>query len=166
MLNYNIRINNGIEAFGKEGKTITVNEVTHTVDIEALAREIHHENMLIPEQVAADVLQNFATAAMNLMRQGFAIQFKSDGDIIMRIYPSISIKGGNINLRRAQELIPGTTEISRENAAELVSKAGITIKPHVVCMKKFEEQLHAEDCTVQRKDIVEKARVARNVSAD
>lgn len=77
MFQYNIQINNGVEAFGTEGKTITVNEVLQTVDEKALAREIHHENMLIPAQVAESVLQNFAKAAVNLMSQGFAIQFKS-----------------------------------------------------------------------------------------
>ena len=48
MFSYNIYINNGVEAFGTEGKTITVNEVVQTADIKALAREIHHENMLMP----------------------------------------------------------------------------------------------------------------------
>ena len=107
MFSYNIYINNGVEAFGTEGKTITVNEVVQTADIKALAREIHHENMLIPEQVAESVLQNFAKAAANLMSQGFAIQFKSGEDVLMRLYPDIHIKGGNINLKRAQELMPG-----------------------------------------------------------
>ena len=67
MFSYNIYINNGVEAFGTEGKTITVNEVVQTADIKALAREIHHENMLIPEQVAESVLQNFAKAAANII---------------------------------------------------------------------------------------------------
>ena len=161
MISYNININNGIEAFGKDGKTITVSEAAQTVSTKALAREIHHENMLIPEQVAEAVLQNFATAALNLMRQGFAIQFKSGNDVIMRIYPDVNVNGDNINLRRAKELIPGTTEITADNAAELVAKAGITVRPRAKCTKRFWELLHAEDCDTQRKDIVEKARVSR-----
>ena len=162
MINYNININNGIQAFDAEGKTITVSEATQTVDTQVLAREIHHENMLIPEQVAEAVLQNFATAALNLMRQGFAIQFKSGNDVIMRIYPDVNVNGGNINLRRAKELIPGTTEITADNAAELVSQAGITVRPRVKCTRRFWELLHSEDCDVQRKDIVEKAQVLRS----
>ena len=133
MFNYNICINNGVEAFGTEGKTITVNEVVQTADIKALAREIHHENMLIPEQVAESVLQNFAKAAANLMAQGFAIQFKSGDDVLMRIYPDIHIKGGNINLARAK--------------AE--------------CESKFTELLLAQGASVERKGVVEKAYVAR-----
>ena len=164
MFYYNICINNGVEAFGTEGKTITVNEVLQTVDIKALAREIHHENMLIPEQVAVSVLQNFAKAAVNLMSQGFAIQFLSGNDVVMRIYPDIHVKGGNINLARAQELIPGTTEITAENAGDLVSRAGVTVRAKAECEQKFTEMLMAESSGIQRKNIVEKARVVRKNS--
>ena len=161
MFYYNICINNGVEAFGTEGKTITVNEVLQTADIKALAREIHHENMLIPEQVAESVLQNFAKAAVNLMSQGFAIQFISGNDVVMRVYPDIHVKGGNINLARAQELIPGTTEITAENAGELVSRAGVTVRAKAECEQKFTEMLMAESSGIQRKEIVEKAKVER-----
>lgn len=161
MFYYNICINNGVEAFGTEGKTITINEVVQTADIKALAREIHHENMLIPEQVAEGVLQNFAKAAVNLMSQGFAIQFMSGTDVVMRIYPDMHVKGGNINLARAKELIPGTTEITTDNAGELVSKAGVTVRAKAECEQKFTEMLMAESSGIQRKDIVEKARVER-----
>ena len=161
MFHYNIQINNGNEAFGTEGKTITVNEVVQTADLKALSREIHHENLLIPEQVAESVLQNFAKAAVNLMSQGFAIQFKSGDDVIMRIYPDMHIKGGNINLQRAQELIPGTTEITKENAGDLVTKAGVTVRAYAECGRKFTEMLMAESSGIQRDDIIEKERVMR-----
>lgn len=161
MFYYNICVNNGVEAFGTEGKTITVNEVLQTADIKALAREIHHENMLIPEQVAESVLQNFAKAAVNLMSQGFAIQFMSGNDVVMRVYPDIHVKGGNINLARAQELIPGTTEITTENAGELVSRAGVTVRAKAECEQKFTEMLMAESSGIQRKEVIEKAKVMR-----
>jgi hypothetical protein len=161
MFHYNIQINNGNEAFGTEGKTITVNEVVQTADLKALSREINHENMLIPVQVAESVLQNFAKAAVNLMSQGFAIQFKSGDDVIMRIYPDMHIKGGNINLQRAQELIPGTTEITKENAGDLVTKAGVTVRAYAECGRKFTEMLMAESSGIQRDDIIEKDRVMR-----
>jgi hypothetical protein len=166
MFHYNIQINNGVEAFGTEGKTITVNEVVQTADLKALAREIHHENMLIPEQVAESVLENFAKASVNLMSQGFAIQFKSGNDVIMRIYPDMHIKGGNINLKRAQELMPGTTEITKENAGELVSKAGVTVRAYAECGRKFTEMLMAESSGIQRDGIVERERIERNDGDD
>lgn len=162
MFQYNIQINNGVEAFGTEGKTITVNEVVQTVDEKALAREIHHENMLIPTQVAESVLQNFAKAAVNLMSQGFAIQFKSGDDVVMRIYPDMHVKGGNINLARAKQLDPKVTEITVENAGDLVAKAGVTVRAKAECEQKFTDMLLAESSGMQRKDIIEKARVMKN----
>ena len=166
MFQYNIQINNGVEAFGTEGKTITVNEVVQTVDEKALAREIHHENMLIPAQVAESVLQNFAKAAVNLMSQGFAIQFKSGDDVVMRIYPDMHVKGGNINLARAKQLDPKVTEITVENAGDLVAKAGVTVRAKAECEQKFTDMLLAESSGMQRKDIIEKARVMMNSSEE
>ncbi len=32
------------------------------------------------------------------MAMGFAIQFKNGQDVLMRIYPDVHLKGGNINL--------------------------------------------------------------------
>ena len=32
MIKYNIQVNNGVEAFAREGKTITANEVVEAVD--------------------------------------------------------------------------------------------------------------------------------------
>ena len=164
MFNYNIQINNGVQAFGKMDKTITVNEVVQTADLKALAREINHENMLIPVQVAESVLENFTKAAINLMSQGFAIQFKSGDDVIMRIYPDMHVEGGNINLQRAQELIPGTTEITKENAGELVSRAGVTVRAYAECGRKFTEQLLAMSSGIQRNDIIEKDCIMMNGS--
>ena len=58
MIKYQVSLNKGVEAFGT-GPTITANEIVDTADASALAREIHHLNSLIPEQVAEAVLQNF-----------------------------------------------------------------------------------------------------------
>ena len=108
-------LNNGVEAFGT-GKTITANEVLLTCDEKALAREIHHQNSLIPEDVAASVLGYFGKAAAQLMAMGFAIQFKNGQDVLMRIYPDVHLKGGNINLERAKQLNPEVTDLTLENA--------------------------------------------------
>ena len=54
MIDYKGQLNLGNEAFGTE-KTITANEVLRTAEADALAREISHQNPLIPEQVAKAV---------------------------------------------------------------------------------------------------------------
>lgn len=160
-MKYSVFLNLGNEYIGANEKTITVNEVVETADEQALAREIAHENPLIPEQVAAAVLQNFCKAAANLMSMGFAIQLKNGKDVAMRIYPDIHVKGGNINLARAKELDPSVTELTLENAGELVSKAGITVRAKAECEQKFTDLLLSIGASVQRKDVVEKAKVAR-----
>ena len=131
-MKYEISLNQGNEVLGS-GKTITANEVVETVDEKALAREIHHLNALIPEQVAESVLANFCHAAAQLMAMGYAVVLKNGNDAALRIYPDIHIKGGNINLARAK--------------AE--------------CEIKFTELLLAQGASVERKGVVEKAYVAR-----
>ena len=62
MINYKGQLNEGNAALGTE-KTITANEDIRTCDLKALAREINHQNALIPEDVAASVLGYFCKAA-------------------------------------------------------------------------------------------------------
>ena len=78
MIQYEVNLNNGVEAFGT-GKTITANEVLLTCDEKALAREIHHQNSLIPEDVAASVLGYFGKAAAQLMAdsEGYSVERKA-----------------------------------------------------------------------------------------
>lgn len=153
-------LNNGNEALNT-GKTITANEITETVDEKALAREIHHLNALIPEQVAVSVLQNFCQAAAQLMAMGYAVVLKNGNDAAIRIYPDVHVKGDNINLTRAAELIPGTTDLTMENAGELINKAGVTVRAKAECEQKMTELLLAQGASIERKEIIEKARVLR-----
>ncbi len=153
-------LNNGNEALNT-GKTITANEIVETVDEKALAREIHHLNGLIPEQVAESVLQNFCQAAAQLMAMGYAVVLKNGNDAAIRIYPDVHVKGDNINLAKAQELIPGTTDLTLENASELLTKAGVTVRAKAECEQKMTELLLAQGASLERKEIIEKARVLR-----
>ena len=160
MIKYEISLNQGVEAFGT-GKSITANEVVETVDEKALAREIHHLNALIPEQVAESVLANFCQAAAQLMAMGYAVTLKNGNDVALRIYPDIHIKGGKINLARAKELDPTVTDLTLENAGDLATKAGVTVRAKAECETKFTELLLAQGASVERKGVVEKAYVAR-----
>ena len=92
MIQYKVCLNNGIEAFNVNQKTITANEDVQTADKGALAREIAHENPLIPEQVAKAVLENFCKAASQLMSMSFAIQLKNGKDAALRIYLDVHVK--------------------------------------------------------------------------
>ena len=59
MVKYNLQINNGVEAFGTTGKTITVNEQPKNISLQFVAEELHHRMPLVPEDVIAQVLTGF-----------------------------------------------------------------------------------------------------------
>ena len=165
MIKYQVSLNKGVEAFGT-GPTITANEIVDTADASALAREIHHLNSLIPEQVAEAVLQNFCEAAANLMAMGYAVVLRSGADAAIRIYPDVHVKGGNINLDRAKALIPGTVALSLDNAGDLVTKAGVTVRAKAECEAKFTDLLTKAEARLERKEVVEKAFVKRAGASD
>lgn len=161
MIDYKAQLNLGNEAFGTE-KTITANEVLRTAETDALAREIAHQNPLIPEQVAEAVLQNFCKAACELMAMGFAIQLRNGDDVAIRILPDIHVKGGNINLARAKKLDPTVTELTLENAGDLIDKAGgVTCRVRAIVQQKFTDLLNLEGVKVKRTGVVEVPYVQR-----
>lgn len=150
MIEYKGQLNLGNEALGSE-KTITANEVLRTADVAALAREIHHQNALIPEQVAQAVLENFCAAAVEKMAEGFAVQLTNGQDVMLRLYPDIHVVGGNINLARAKELDPTVTELTEQNVGELIDKAGgVTLRVRASVQAKLTDLLMAQDPKVRR----------------
>ena len=167
MIDYKVYVNNGNEALGVDKKTITVNEDVRTADEAAMAREIHHENTLIPEQVAQAVLQNFCKAAANLMSMGFCVQLRNGNDVALRIHPDLHLEGGNMDLERAKQIMPDdihTEEDMVKNAGELVSRVGVSVKVAAECQPKFSELLMDMKPSVNRNGIVERARVNRKDS--
>ena len=149
MIEYKGQLNEGNEALGTE-KTITANEDVRTCDLKALAREISHQNALIPEDVAASVLSYFCKAAVQKMAEGFAVQLAIGNEVAIRIFPDVHIKGGNINLARAKELDPTVTELTAENAGALIDKAGVQCRVRATCMQKFTDLLEDEDTKLKR----------------
>ena len=169
MIDYKICVNNGNEILGIDRKTITVNEDVRTADEAAVAREIAHENPLIPEQVAQSVLQNFCKAAANLMTMGFAIQFRNGNDVALRIHPDLHLEGGSIDLARAKQIMPDdvhTEEDMVNKAGELVSRAGVSVKVAAEAQPKFTELLKSLNPSVNRSGIVERAKVTRKDGGD
>ena len=69
-------------------------------------------------------------------------QLSAGSDVAIRIFPDIHIKGGNINLARAKELDPTVTELTEDNAGELIDKAGgVQVRVRATCMQKFTDLL-------------------------
>ena len=161
---YNAQLNMGSEALGSE-PTITANEVLRTAGIKDLAREIEHQNKLIPAQVSENVLQNFCRAAAELMSQGFAIQLATEQGVGIRIFTDVHVKGGNINLARARQLDPTVTELTAENAGRLIDLAGgVTCRVRATALQPFTDLLNDEKPQVQREGTVTKAYVEKKAS--
>lgn len=145
MVDIQISINNGNEAFGVTGKTITVNEQPKSVSLDFVAEELHHRMPLVPADVISQVLVGFQDVVARMMAEGFAIQgTNAKGDVLLRYYTDARLKCQNINLAKAKELMPNdvTDEATMvEHAGELVALAGVQLRPYVEVQKKFHELL-------------------------
>ena len=169
MIEYNLQINNGNEAFGTSGKTITANEVVKTISVDFLAEELHHANELIPKTVVKEVLSHFAEVAVRLMAEGFAIQFMNGNDVVLRVYPDIHLKCQSINLTKARELLgePTLTEAQMvERAGEIADKVGVTVRAYAEVQRTFTQMLQDAKPSIQRKGIVERAYVNKKAGDD
>lgn len=161
MIDYVIYLNNGNEYLGIDKKTITVGEKVRNVESSDLAEEITHINPLIAEMSADTVLESYIPAVGKLLGMGFAVQFRNKkGDVVMRISPDLEITGGSIDLERAKILDPSTTDLTKENAAELVKRAGITMRVKVETFPKFAELLR--DRVYKLDSIVERAKILKS----
>lgn len=110
----------------------------------------------------------FCDVASNLMAQGFSIHLRNKkDDVLLRLYPDVKIdtSNGNINMAKAQELMPGIDDITVRNARELVSRAGVVAKVGVEIKNKFTEKFNKEDFELNCVGVVERDRVVRKDSS-
>lgn len=169
MIEYQGQINLPNPNFGTTEKTITANEVVRTCDTKALAKEVAHQSHdLITEGIAEMVINNFCKACVEKMVEGFAIQLQNEGDIAVRIFPDIHIKGDNINLKRAKELMPGVVtdeDTMVAHAGELIDKAGLKVSVRAIVQRKFTELLEKEGYQLKRLGIVTATAAQQNQQA-
>ena len=165
MVDVVISINNGNEAFGVTGKTITVNEQPKSVSLDFVAEELHHRMPLVPADVISQVLVGFQDVAARMMAEGFAIQgTNAKGDVLLRYYTDARLKCQSINLTKAKELMPDvvTDEATMvAHAGELIALAGVQLRPYVEVKQKFHELLSEFKPKYEVKGVVEKAYVAK-----
>ena len=162
MIDYTIKINNGNENINSNIKSITVKEKVKTAGVKALSREIHLLNQLIPEQVAAAVLDNFCEAAAALMAMGQAVVLKSKGKAAIRLIPDVKLNGRNITLARAQQLDNTITDLTPDNAGELVQRVGVRVRARAVCEPAMTKLLQAAGIATQKTDIVNIPKILSN----
>ena len=162
MINYTIKINNGNENINSNVKSITVKEKVKTAGVKALSREIHLLNQLIPEQVAAAVLDNFCEAAAALMAMGQAVVLKIKGKAAIRLIPDVKLNGRNITISRAQQLDNTITDLTPDNAGELVQRVGVRVRARAVCEPAMTKLLQAAGIATQKTDIVNIPKILSN----
>lgn len=161
MIEYTIKINNGNENIGSNAKSITVKENVKTAGVKDLSREIALLNKLIPEQVAAAVLDNFCEAAAALMSMGKAVVLKSRGKAAIRLIPDVKIKGRNITLARAQEIDSTITDLTEDNAGDLVQRVGVRVRARAVCAPALTELIQAAGVSTQKANVVNIPKILR-----
>ena len=165
MVKYNLQINNGVEAFGTTGKTITANEVVETCDAAELAREIAHYAEVVNERTCKFVLDNLLAACVQKMSEGKAVVLTLDGKAALRIYPDVHLKCGNINLAKAQELDQTVTEITVENVSDLAQKAGgVVLRAKAEVEQPLTDALAKLDPTIRLNEKKEMPRINRTNS--
>lgn len=168
MVDIIISVNNGNEAFGTTGKTITVNESLKSISLDFVAEELNHRMPLVPKDVITQVLTGFSEVAARLMAEGFNIQYtNAQGDVYYRMYTDARLKCQSINLQKAKELMPDqvTDEASMvAHAGELVALAGVQLRPYLEVQQKFHELLQEYKPKYEVKDIKEVAYVAKKGS--
>lgn len=145
MIDVVISINNGNEAFGTTGKTLTVNERPKEVSLDFVAEELQHKMRHFEKEDIEQVLSGFIEVAARLMAEGFGIQYtNTKDDVMLRLYTDARLEGQNINLARAKELMPGVVtdeETMVAHAGELVALAGVKLRPYVEVQQKLHEKL-------------------------
>jgi hypothetical protein len=167
MIDINIFVNQGVEAFGTTGRTLTVNELPKEVSLDFVAEELHHKMRHLEKEDITMVMERFLDVAARMMAEGFCIQYTNTKEaVMMRLYTDarLDLPTKSINLAKARELMPDvvTDEQSMvDHAGELVSMVGVRLRPYVEVQKKFHELLADYKPKYQVKGIVERDYVER-----
>ena len=165
MVKYNLQLNNGVEAFGTTGKTITANEVVETCDAAELAREIAHYAEVVNERTCKFVLDNLLAACVQKMSEGKAVVLTLDGKAALRIYPDVRLKAGSINLAKAKELDKTVTDITMDNISDLATKAGgVVLRAKAEVEQPLTDALLKLDASVRLEGKKEISRILRKES--
>ncbi len=167
MIDINIYVNQGVEAFGTTGRTLTVNELPKEVSLDFVAEELHHKMRHLEKDDITMVLSRFLDVAARMMAEGFGIQYTNTKEaVMMRLYTDarLDLPTKSINLQKAQELMPDVVHTEQDmvdHASELVAMVGVRLRPYVEVKQKFHELLADYKPKYHVKDTVERAYVEK-----
>lgn len=157
-IRYKAQLNMGNEALKTE-PTITVNKDVRPIGYKPVLRWMHDECKIVPENVAEMVISDFFKAAVAYMSQGMSVYMKHRGNVMIRLYPQVRIKGKNITLKRAKQIDPTIMELTPDVVRRLIGRVGVEVTVHAEVNPKFTQLLHDygfdTECTeVVMKDVV------------
>ena len=165
MILYNVLINNGNENIGAEGQTITLQEQLTPAGNTEVARQITHQNSLIPISLSELMVEYTLKGILELLALGHVVQLKIGNNVMLRIWPDVKPVGGdNINLARAQEKDPTITEFTVENAGRIVDLFGVNLKVQAEVQVKLSEMLRDLKPEVCRDKVINRPKVTRTES--
>lgn len=165
MIIYNVLINNGNENIGAEGQTITLQEQLTPAGNTEVARQITHQNSLIPISLSELMVEYTLKGILELLALGHVVQLKIGNNVMLRIWPDVKPVGGdNINLARAQEKDPTITEFTVENAGQIVDLIGVNLKVQAEVQVKLSEMLRDLKPEVHRDKVISRPKVTRTES--
>lgn len=161
-LKYGIQINNGVEAFGTTGKTITANEECETSTYKEIAEELTHFTKLTDYESNEYVVKNVMKAIVHEMCKGkrVVLPIGNDNKAACGFHLDLHLANGNIN--EAKALALGFNEITEENAAEIVRRAGgVKIGVKIEVEEALLKAVKAKEVSTELVKVNNKPRVAR-----
>ena len=161
-LKYGIQINNGVEAFGTTGKTITANEECDVAGYKELAEEMTHFSKLTDQESNEYVIKNLMKAIVHEMCRGkrVVLPIGNDNKAACAFHLDLHLANGNINEAKAAAL--GFNEITEQNAAEIVRKAGgVKIGVKIEVEEALLKAVKAKEVSTELTKVTDKPMVAR-----
>lgn len=124
MIKYDLKINNGVEAFGTSGKTITAEQRLEVCGADELATALSKNIEVVSPRTCKFVVDYLLETILEKMAEGKMVILPMDGKAALRVYPDVHLATDSISEDEARALDPSFTEITLENISDIVSKSG------------------------------------------
>lgn len=159
MIHYDITLNQGSEALNSE-PTLTANERPQDMTPAQLAREVHHLNTLIPEQIAKSVIDNLCEVICTSIAEGKRVLLMNGQDVYLSIYADVHLRQ-TMNLAALRARGYEGTAITEE-AARYIQPSDLIVKAKAETEQKFTDHMRSHIdglhrlCGIVIKDYVRK----------
>ena len=163
MIKYGLYLNEGNEALNL-GRTITANELPDDMTAAQLAREISHDNPLVPESVAKGVIDSFCRIVAQAMAEGRCVNLCNGSDVFLRLYADVHL-AKTFDLKEAKARgYEGST--LTEECFTLIQPSDLVIKAHAEVEQKFTDMVRDKRDGLQRTHTETRAYIRRKTNSN